>query len=80
MKINNSATISASPTPEQLIGFRTRDEQLSAQKTILTAPIEVVQEFMQTTILAKVESGEMSYIKPSNPEPPSEHTMWMLNS
>jgi hypothetical protein len=72
------ATVTVIPMPEQLIGFESREEQLAAQEYVLTAPIDDVAEFMNTTILNKVESGEVAYIRPQSPEPqPDGPTMWM---
>ena len=42
--------LNVSPTPEQLMGFRTRQEQLSAQKLMLNAPISKVRRYMEKTI------------------------------
>lgn len=67
-----------SPTPEQLIGFTTQQEQLAVQKKLLTAPIEEVTAYMTQTLRAKCAKGEIRYIRPANPEPPTELTMWLM--
>lgn len=64
------------PVPEQMIGFRTREEQLATQKFLLTAPIKKVKEFMASLPL-KIDAGEVAYVRPSNPEPPTHGpTFW----
>ena len=74
------ATVAVAPIPEQLIGFASRDEQIAAQEFVLTAPIDEVAEFMNTTILDKVQSGEVAYIRPQSPDPqPDGPTMWMCD-
>lgn len=73
------ATVSVRPTPEQLIGFRSREEQLKAQHFLLTAPIGEVEKYMRTTLLAKYEKGEVAVIHPKAPDPPTAGpTCWML--
>jgi hypothetical protein len=67
------------PTPEQLVGFRTREEQLAIQKFLITAPIEKVNKFIAKELPRKIKSGEVAYIRPPNPEPPTRGaTMWEL--
>ena len=65
------------PTPQQLIGFSTHDEQLETQQFLLRAPIHKVKQFMETTMSQKVERGDVLYAKPKSPQPPSHGpTMW----
>ncbi len=72
-------TLQVHPTPEQLIGFRTRDEQLSVQQFLLSAPIDEVEKFMREEMPRKVHAGEVLYIRPANPEPPTRGTtLWDL--
>lgn len=68
----------ASPTPETLLGFRTREQQIDVQKLLLTAPIEKVRSFMQESLPKMVQSGEVVCIKPQNPQKPSSQTIWSL--
>lgn len=73
------ATVKVSPTPEQLLGFRTRKEQIAAQRLLLTAPIEEVQRYMTNTVPSKFQSGEVAYVRPRYPEPPTQGpTQWAL--
>lgn len=66
------------PTPEQLLGFSTRDEQVDVQRFLLEKPIEEVNEFMQS-LPRRIESGEIRYLRPTNPEPPTRgQTLWIL--
>jgi hypothetical protein len=70
-------SVSASPTPEQLIGFRTKPELMEAQHLLLNASMDQVNEFMKTTIPRMIETGDVRYIKPEAPEPPTEgKTEW----
>ncbi len=70
--------IQVSPTPETLLGFRTRKEQMDVQKLLLTAPIEQVRRFMQDSLPKMVQSGEVVCIKPEKPQKPSDQTIWSL--
>ena len=64
------------PVPEQLIGFRTREEQLAAQKFLITAPLNKVTEYM-ATLPSKIDADEVAYVRPRNPEPPTRGaTIW----
>lgn len=70
--------LEVSPVPEQLIGFRTREEQLAAQKLLITAPINKVKKFM-ASLPSKIDSREVAYIRPTNPEPPTcGPTVWSI--
>jgi len=72
------SNIIVSPTPEQLLGFRTREDQVAAQKLLLTAPMEDVNRFMET-FATKVKSGEVAYVRPEAPEPPTDGpTAWWV--
>lgn len=73
------ATLEVSPTPEQLLGFGTREEQLSAQDLLLTAPMSKVRRFLNRTIRERVNKGEVVVVQPRNPEPPTQGpTLWVL--
>lgn len=64
------------PIPEQLIGFRTREEQVKIQEFVMTAPIDDVNRYM-TSLSAAIDSGEVAYVRPQNPEPPTQgSTLW----
>jgi hypothetical protein len=66
------------PVPEQMIGFRTREEQFAAQKFLITAPIKKVTEYM-ASLPSRIDAGEVAYIRPSNPEPPTRGaTVWSI--
>lgn len=70
--------LEVAPIPEQLIGFRTREEQLEIQQFLLTAPMDDVGRYM-AALPAKIKSGEVAYVRPRNPEPPSNGpTSWHL--
>lgn len=70
-------TVKVHPTPEQLIGFRTREEHLKTQRFLLDAPIKDVDRFMKRTLPARIRRGEVVYIRPDNPEPPTHgSTIW----
>src|SRR5437868_4028869 len=67
-----------SPTPEQLVGFPTRREQLQAQEYLLTKPIKKVNRYMQS-LGPRVASGDLAYIRPSRPEQyTTGQTLWLL--
>lgn len=54
----------------------TRDDY-STQKFFLTAPINQVDKFMKDDMPGKIMSGEVVYMRPDNPEPPTHGpTMW----
>jgi hypothetical protein len=73
------ATVRVIPTPEQLLGFRTREEQMAAQRLLLTGPVKKVRRYMSKTIPARVRGGEVAYIRPSQPEPPTHGpTQWVV--
>ena len=70
-------SVQVSPVPVQLFGYRSRESQLDAQRFFLTAPIKDVQEFMKNEMPGKIASGEVVFINPSNPEPPTaSQTLW----
>lgn len=73
-------TLEVTPTPEQLLGFRTQAEQLAAQHFLLTAPIKEVEKFMATTVSTKVRSRDVVYLRPRNPQPPTHgQTTWSVS-
>lgn len=74
-------TVTVRPIPEQLIGYRTRKAQFAAQEFLLTASISEVASFMANEMPGKIESGEVVYIRPNNPEPPTTGaTLWQCSS
>lgn len=76
--VSMPSTVRVSPTPEQLIGFKTRDEQRRVQSVLLTKPINRVNAFMQS-LATRIESGDIVYIRPDNPQPPTRgQTLWMV--
>lgn len=48
------------PTPEQLIGFKTRTEQIKIQEFLLTASIEGIGKYM-AALSARIDSGTVAY-------------------
>ena len=58
------------PTPEQLIGFPTQEEQLENQQFLLTADIPDIERRMDEW-KPRLRTGEMAYIRPTNPSDPS---------
>lgn len=67
------------PTPEQLIGYRTQFEQLAAQRLILQAPEEKVKRYLES-LPRRIQSGEVQYVRPDDPEPPTHgQTQWILS-
>lgn len=70
-------TVRAYPVPEQMIGFRTREEQLAIQKFLLTAPISEVTRFMTEEMPRKLRDGQVVAFKLAKPDAPSEQTIWV---
>lgn len=71
-------TVRVTPTPEQLIGFRSREEHLATKKFLMTASIADVERFMREEMSRRVKNGEVAYIRPASPEPPTRGiTMWL---
>ena len=67
------------PTPEQLIGYRTQHEQLEAQRLILWAPMEQVNEYLGA-LPRRIRIGEIKYVRPNGPEPSTQgQTRWILS-
>jgi hypothetical protein len=72
------ADLIVTPTPEQLLGFRTQEEQLEVQRFLLEAPIHEVDAFLTTHVPPRIARGEVAYIRPPAPEAPTRgETMWM---
>jgi hypothetical protein len=70
--------VACHPTPEQLIGFPTQEEQMEAQRFLLTADIPAIRRRMQDWV-PRMRKGEMAYIRPEQPEPPtSGPTAWVV--
>ncbi|MBX3444358.1 MAG: hypothetical protein KF774_18295 [Planctomyces sp.] len=71
-----SKNLSVSPTPEQLLGFSTYDEAKRIQHFLLTSPMEEVVKYIES-LPPRIRSGEVQYIRPTNPEPYTEGiTAW----
>jgi len=67
------------PTPQQLFGFPTREEQLAAQKFLLTAPMPHVKGRMEGWKF-RVVQGDMAYVEPTDPEPQTDGaTCWTFS-
>lgn len=62
------------PTPQQLIGYPTRESQLTQQRFLLDAPINDVKEYMTVTVPALLREGKLAYRKPRQPQPPTRGT------
>jgi hypothetical protein len=72
------ADLIVKPTPEQLLGFRTREAQLEVQHVFLNAPLDEVAQFQRMHLLPKIERGDIAYIRPPAPEAPTRgQTMWI---
>lgn len=75
--IDLPSTVKVSPIPEQLLGYHTQDEQLTAQQFLLNAPIDEVTEYMQA-MPDRIQRKEVVYIRPENPEEPTHGpTLWV---
>lgn len=68
--------LEVTPVPEQLIGLPTRQKQLEIQHFLLTSSIDEVSRYM-AALPVKIKSGEVAYVRPHNPEPPTRGpTIW----
>jgi hypothetical protein len=68
----------AIPSPEQLFGFPTAKEAAAAQRFLLTAPMPQVNARIRSWG-NRIKSGEMAYIRPANPQPPTGgETAWVV--
>ena len=66
------------PTPTQLFGLPTREEQLAMQEFLLTQPIPAVTAKLES-LRPWVMSGEIIVVSPANPEPPTQGvTAWQF--
>lgn len=71
--------VEARPTPQMLLGLKTRDKQLDLQKFLLTASNTDIDAFFYGEFAKLVESGEIKEVIPDSAEPPThEETMWTL--
>jgi hypothetical protein len=69
-------TVGVKPTPEYMLGFPTSEEAIETQEFMLTAPIPEVRKRLEG-FRERVLSGEIIYIRPANPQPPTQGpTMW----
>jgi hypothetical protein len=67
------------PTPEQMLGFPTREEAQHAQHVCLTAPMDEVKRFL-TSLAPDVKVGRIKVIQPEHPQLPvgrGEQTVWL---
>jgi hypothetical protein len=66
------------PRAWNLIGFPTQEEQLAAQKLLLTAPQETARQYVQN-LIPRVRSGEIGLVVNDDPDPPTRgSTMWLM--
>jgi hypothetical protein len=61
-------SVVVSPIPEHLLGFRTREEQMTTLRFLLNARLADVETFMTVKIPTKIRSREIVYRRPHNPE------------
>ena len=65
---------------EQLIGFKTQQEQLDNQLFLLTAEMPAIQRRMNEWV-PRMRTGEMAYTRPVNPESPTTGpTAWLCDT
>jgi len=65
------------PTPVALFGFVTLEEAKEAQRICLNDPVKKVQRFIQKNLGCRIRQGEVRYIRPDHPQPPTEGaTAW----
>jgi hypothetical protein len=59
------------------LGFSTWQEGHRAKHFLIHAPFPEVHEYLTRTFLAKLNLGLVAYVRPANPEPPTEGpTFW----
>jgi hypothetical protein len=69
--------IACHPTPEQLIGFPTQQEQAEARRFLLREEMPAIKRRMGEWV-PRMRTGEMAYIRPAKPEPPTAGpTAWV---
>src|ERR1700678_3201625 len=66
--------IECTPTPQQLIGFKSRDEAKEWQQFMLTAPIHQVKARAKKGL----DRDKVTIITPANPEEPCDKTLWTI--
>ena len=70
-------TVSVSPTPRQLVGYKSQEEQRTAQQFLLSAPMAEVRKYLKKEIPRRIRKGDVLVIFPEKPEPPTrECTVW----
>jgi hypothetical protein len=62
------------PIPEELFGFPTLEEAERAQRICLMDPIKKVQRFIQKELGLRIRLGQVHYIRPKHPQPPTKET------
>lgn len=76
----NEASVAASPdaltdpvvypTPQQLIGYPTRERQLIFQRMLVNAPIDELNKYLKETVPVLIRQGQVAYRKPTHPQAP----------
>ena len=70
-----AANVEVAPTPEALLGFPSRKEQIETQKFLLNAPIPDCV----TRLRSFLKRNDVKIIRPRNPEPPTKGaTSWIF--
>ena len=70
-------SVRVSPTPELLIGYRSINAQVAAQRFFLTAPIKTIDKFIKHEMPRKIKTRELVCIKPEKPKLPTRgRTIW----
>lgn len=66
------------PRAWNLIGFPTREEQLTAQKLLLTASQSRMRQYLER-LLPRIESGEIGLVVNDDPDPSTRgSTRWLM--
>jgi hypothetical protein len=74
-----SVHVSCSPIPSQLFGFQDLEEARAAHDLLLNGTIEQMERAYEGW-RPRIESGDMAYIQPDDPEPPRGGVMvWNLD-
>jgi len=66
------------PTPQLLIGFDTREEQLKCQQFLLNGRLDKVRRFASTTLPRLAREGKVSVKAFRHPDKLSEDTIWLV--
>jgi hypothetical protein len=69
-------TVRVSPIPQSLVGFPNQEEQIEAQKFLLTAPIDQIPYRLKEW----QQRPDIKIIIPNNPQPPTRgKTLWTID-